>query len=81
MRRVKTPVTLEQARERLVEYRNNHKYPDGLFKANALAQVIWPDTYWPSSQGAGAAATRVLKKLGAHWRAEGEEWGWRISTL
>lgn len=77
MRRVKTPVTLQEARERLEAHRE--KYGRGPFPASCLAYAIWPDTHWVAAQGAGASAVRVLKRLGCYWTSEGHHWGWIIS--
>ena len=59
------PVTLVQAKERLVAYRRTNGA--GPHPAASLADVIWPDAQFLSRQGAGAAATRVLKRLGCYW--------------
>jgi hypothetical protein len=46
--------------------------------------AIWPDAAWISSQGAGAAAVRVLVALGCKWACvyhdDGRpcDWGWMI---
>lgn len=84
MRRVTVPVTDAQSRERLKAYRT--LAGPGPHKAAHLADVIWPDTKWVRSQGAGAAASRVLKRLGCKWKAQGDErsgwnWGWMLTGL
>ena len=76
MRRVKTAVSLSQAQERLLAYRVQHGF--GPHTAARLAEIIWPDTPWVAPQGAGAAATRVLKRLGCHWDVVGENYGWML---
>ena len=77
MRRVETPVTLAEAKERLETYRS--KFGPGPHKAAWLAQTIWPDARFIRAQGAGAAATRVLKALGCYWTSRKHNWGWMIS--
>lgn len=76
MRRVTQSVTLFQAKQRLLVYAATHGR--GPHKANTLADVIWPDTNWVRSQGAGAAATRVLKKLHCVWDRSEFNWGWML---
>jgi hypothetical protein len=74
-------VTLKVATERLVEYRD--QWPQGkLFSASWLADIIWPDTDWNSPQGAGGAASAVLKKAGAKWttRPNGDK-GWNLDSI
>ena len=47
--------------------------------ANAVAQVIWP-THRMTSQGAGAAASRILKRMEkeglVRWTSNAHWWGW-----
>lgn len=69
-----TPVTLEEARDRLLVFRRQNDM--GPHRAATLAEVIWPDGKWLSAQGAGAAATRILKKLGCYWTSRRNNWGW-----
>lgn len=77
MRRVEQKVSLDLARERLAAYRE--KNGAGPFKAATLADVIWPGARWIKSQGAGAAATRVLKRLGCRWDGRDRvNWGWLL---
>ncbi len=75
MSRVK-PVTLAQAKERLVAYRNT--FGAGPHPAASLADVIWPDAKFLTRQGAGAAATRVLKRIGCYWVCRNVK-GYRIA--
>ncbi len=56
----------------------------GLEPANAYALAIWPGATWVASQGAGAAASRILKvmrKRGlVRWTSRGHEaWGWELT--
>lgn len=78
MRRVEAPVSLETARERIREYGNKHGR--GPHVASALAEAIWPNTEWIATQGAGAAASRMLKRLGFQWTClkDRRKWGWLI---
>jgi hypothetical protein len=85
MKRVKHPVSLELAEQRLITFRAS--YGPGPHKANTLADVIWKreDADFNTTQGAGAAATRVLKKLGCEYVITGEygrqQWGWSLANL
>lgn len=76
-------VTLDEALKRLTEFRATEPF-GRLYAPNCLAGIIWPG-HRMQSQGAGAAATRVLKKLGARWHSEkwGRDWhcGWRLDGI
>lgn len=78
MRRVTERVSLEEARRRLDAWKL--EYGRGPWRAATLAGVIWPDTRWRAEQGAGAAASRVLKRLECRWVSKRERgrWGWEI---
>lgn len=79
--RIKEKVSLEQARERLVEYGKQH--PGHWCTASGLADVIWPDNWFNSPQGAARAASGVLKRLDVykvHWRRDGH-YGYRPDLL
>jgi hypothetical protein len=76
MRRVEKSVRLIVARERLEHFRKHHGI--GPHRASTLADVIWPDTKFINAQGAGAAASRILKKLGCKWIGNRRNWGWII---
>ena len=82
MRRVKHPVALTEAKQRLIAYRDDHESGQ-LFPASRLAYVIWPDAEFLNAQGAGAAASRVLKKIGATWMHQRQRgiWGWSLARL
>lgn len=69
------PVDLETARERLLAYRAQHGM--GPHVPSTLAGVIWGE-HTMTPQGAGAAATRVLKRLGCHWDYVGHVGGWML---
>lgn len=69
-----TKINLQTAKERLEAYRLENGA--GPHRAAILADVIWPTGKWRSQQGAGAAATRVLKTLGCHWISTRDNWGW-----
>ena len=77
MRRVENPVSLDQARARLADYRDHHG--SGPHRAGVLAEVIWPDTRFINAQGAGAAASRVLKRIGCFWDSRDGNWGWILN--
>ncbi len=74
--RVKEPCTLAEARKRLDAYKAKHG--SGPHKAAWLAGAIWPNDTFRSNQGAGAAASRVLKRVGCHWTSSRTSWGWVI---
>lgn len=76
MRRVQKTVSLSVAKERLDKYRDENG--NGPHRAATLAEVIWPDVKFRAAQGAGAAASRVLKRLGCYWHSTRHNWGWMI---
>jgi hypothetical protein len=75
-KRVQTPVSLADAKMLLEEYRAVHG--SGPHRAATLADVIWPGTKFRAAQGAGAAASRVLKRLGCTWTGNQHNWGWLL---
>lgn len=79
MRRVKEAVPLEECKRRAMEYLRAHRRQ--FTKASSVAGVIWPGVEF-HSQGAGAAASRILKHLErdglAKWSSDDHDWGWRI---
>lgn len=77
MRRVKTKVCDAEARKRLEEYRMTHGF--GPHRAATLADAIWPDAEWRAPQGAGAAASRTLRRLGCYLTVIKGDWGWMLS--
>ena len=79
MKRVTNPVPLADARARLLAFRERHG--NGLHKANTLADVVDHEQPFSTTQGAGAAASRVLKRLGCKWRSTEHQWGWSIDNL
>lgn len=69
------PVTAEEAERRALSalsYLNP-------IPANGIANKIWPD-HSMRAQGAGGAASRVLKRLEkqgkARWASDASRWGW-----
>lgn len=76
MRRVKETVTLEEARRRLIAHALTRE-PGRIYGAAELADVIWPG-HNMRAQGAGGAASRVLKKLGHTWVSRNGSWGWTL---
>ncbi len=79
MRRVQETVPMEQCKSRAMTALSKRPQP-----ASAIAVSIWPDAQWKAAQGAGAAASRILKHLErdgkARWIVMGEgrfrTWGW-----
>jgi hypothetical protein len=83
---VKQPVPLELAKLRALMYLNKHV--GRLEAASNVAHSIWPDTQF-RAQGAGGAASRILKALAvdgmAVWTVDhnGGRWvdsGWAITS-
>jgi len=72
-------VDLPTARTRALKYLAECHRTE-LAAANCIALVIWPD-HQMTSQGAGAAASRVLKTLAkdglVEWTSNDYNWGWR----
>lgn len=77
--RVTSPVPLDECRRRAMAGldRETHR------PASMIAEGIWPGTRWKAAQGAGAAASRILKHLQrdglAAWRVRhrhGKPWRW-----
>lgn len=54
----------------------------GVVPASYVAGYIWPD-HQMKAQGAGAAASRILRKLQdegkARWFSNGTSWGWKLT--
>jgi hypothetical protein len=83
MRRVKQAVPLAECRKRALQYLAGlHRLE--LTKASAVAGKIWPSVEF-HAQGAGAAASRILRGLQkdglAEWSADTtrNDWGYRIT--
>ena len=85
MRRVKERVSLEECKRRALSYLQEarERDPNALSKASGVAGAIWPGVEF-HAQGAGAAASRILKHLErdglVQWDAHNGDWGWREST-
>jgi hypothetical protein len=79
VRKVQERVPLLLCRERALAALSKTQ----LMPASAVAEKIWPGTIW-TNQGAGAAASRILKSLQndnlVAWRVLGKgkhkTWGW-----
>lgn len=74
-------VDLPTAKRRALQYlARQHRLE--LIPANAIAIEIWP-THQMTSQGSGAAASRVMKHLAkdghAEWTSNANNWGYRIT--
>jgi len=84
MRRVGKRVPLGTCKQRAIDF-GQGRVP---LPASCFAEAIWPDAEFITSQGAGAAASRVLKALSregrARWvclrdkRGQPVAWGWEI---
>ena len=78
MRRVKNSVPLDECKRRALAFLRSHH---GMVKASAVASAIWPDAEF-RSQGAGAAASRILVHLQrgglVEWTSTNSDWGWRV---
>ena len=81
MRRVKTAVPIEEAIRRALRYLDSRPRLY-LAKASEVACEIWPDEVFLRGQGAGGAASRILRraeKAGlAHWTRADGHWGWKL---
>lgn len=75
-------VDYEKAKHRALAYLLGRDRRE-LVKANAVAIVIWPD-HQMTSQGAGAAASRILKRIEKEglckWDSDGHDWGYRLTN-
>lgn len=82
MRRVKEAVPMATCKERALTGMRELLRLTSHVKASGIAIFIWPDTEF-RSQGAGAAASRILKALEAdgevRWSSDGRHWGWVLS--
>ncbi len=78
VRRVKQRVPMDEAFRRAQACGRGRK----MVKANEFALAIWPGATWIRAQGAGAAASRILKAMEkqglAQWESDGDNWGWTI---
>lgn len=72
-------VPLEVAKKRVLDFMRSSK--NRLHKASSFASIIWPDSQF-TSQGGGAAASRILKRLEQDgkikWDRTPDNWGWRL---
>lgn len=83
MKRVQNPVRIDEAIRRAVTFLA--KQPLGhLCKASQIAYIIWPGERFLAGQGAGAAASRILKraeKLGlVCWTSSCGDWGYKATS-
>ena len=69
-------VSIDSAKEAALAALNSAAYP---VPASWIATFIWPD-HQMKAQGAGAAASRILKRLESEgrcrWASIGHTWGW-----
>ncbi len=83
MRRVAVPVPLTETKQLALAYLCSHGFSE-LAKASAVADAIWPEKPFCTGQGAGAAASRILKAMTkdgtAEWYSDGEDWGYRATS-
>lgn len=82
MRRVKNAVPLVECKARCLRYMKERNFRKrNLMKANQAAEAIWPGVEF-TSQGGGAAASRILKHLErdgqVHWTSSATDWGWAL---
>lgn len=73
-------VTYEAAKAAALTAMNTAAYP---VPASWIAQFIWP-FHEMKAQGAGAAASRILKRMEAEklcrWASIGHHWGWVLGS-
>ena len=78
--RVTTPVTIEQARERLIAYRKAQG--PGPWPLSWLADAVWPGVRFGSPQGAARAVSFIAKKVGArYWSDGGHNRGYMLDQI
>lgn len=79
MRRVKTKVPMEECKSRAIAFLRTQSI---FCKASGVAYAIWPDATF-RAQGAGAAASRILKALEkdglVRWTSDGRQWGYELT--
>jgi hypothetical protein len=79
MRRVKRRVPYEICKKRALSAMRRYPIP-----ASMVAESIWPDAKRMNAQGAGAAASRILKRMVAEglvrWTSDGKSWGYIRSS-
>jgi hypothetical protein len=84
MRRVRIKVPIAEAKLRALRYLCSRHRLD-LAAAARVADAIWTDQPFLTGQGAGAAASRILKLLEkdghAEWVFTGSNWGYRATPL
>lgn len=82
MRRVTNPVTVPEAKRRALAYLCSKDRLD-LAGAAFVAGAIWTDNPFLTAQGAGAAASRILRLMAkdgtAEWHSDGRNWGYRAT--
>lgn len=75
-------VPVPEAKRRALRYLCSLHRMD-LAKASCVAGAIWTDHPFRTGQGAGAAASRILKLLEkdghAEWTSTGSDWGYRVT--
>lgn len=77
--RVTTPVTIDQARERLRAYRKQNG--DGPWPLSWLASAVWPGVRFGSPQGAARAVSYIAKKVGAKYWSDGRSHGYMLTGV
>lgn len=74
-------VTYTEARARVLRYWESRGDKWALVPASWFADAIWPG-HQMAAQGAGAAASRILKRMEqageARWKSDRGNWGWTI---
>lgn len=81
--KVKVPVPMDECKRRALKYMRDGAYKESNFmKASQAAYAIWPGAGF-KAQGAGAAASRILKKLESDglvkWSSNYDDWGWVLT--
>jgi hypothetical protein len=83
MRRVKETVPLEECKRRALLHLAKIDIRS-LESAAFIAQSIWPDAKFLTGQGAGAAASRILRKMKddgtAVWTSTDQNWGYKLTS-
>lgn len=82
MRRVRQAVPYDECKRRVLVYMASRDRRE-LQKASRIALEIWPDATFLTGQGAGAAASRILKRMEKEvlvcWHRDYHDWGYKLT--
>lgn len=73
---------MDECKRRVLKYMKANRKRYRFFRASQLAYVIWPGEEFLRAQGAGAAASRVLKHMErdktVRWSSGDGDWGYQL---